>query len=123
MEFYNICYICGYINPEKLVDYSICKCCLYQYGIGDTVYGHESLMEYRNEWIKEGFPFKGILGYFKSIDKKIIYYTKRKLSHIKIFFFCLTQIFFLAKLIIKKNKIRFNFFVRIINYFNCKYYL
>lgn len=73
MEFYNICYICGYINPEKLVDgYSICKCCLYQYGIDDTVYGHESLMEYRNEWIKEGFPFKGILGYFKSIDKLLL---------------------------------------------------
>ena len=29
-------------------------------------------MEYRNGWIKEGFPFKGILGYFKSLDNLLL---------------------------------------------------
>ncbi|HUN16705.1 MAG TPA: hypothetical protein PK622_07835 [Saprospiraceae bacterium] len=71
-EYYNICYVCGFVNPEKLFDYSICECCLYQYGIEDTIYGPESLMEYRNGWIKEGFPFKGILGYFKSLDNLLL---------------------------------------------------
>lgn len=61
-----ICYVCGYdcsIESEKMeVDvWYACKCCLFEYGTDETLYGKGALLYYRDEWIAEGCPFGGKL--------------------------------------------------------------
>lgn len=58
------CFICGYDLSEKtgvIEKFSICDCCLFQYGIDDVLYGKSGLMQFRFEWIQKGFPFEGKL--------------------------------------------------------------
>lgn len=63
MEKNNIyCYICGFDifnedNGNNIKFGYTCPCCGYQYGIDDTIYGKNSFIEYRNEWIKDGLHF------------------------------------------------------------------
>ncbi len=57
------CYVCGFnlsqVHPLKIKLGTTCPCCVYEYGIDDTTYGHNSFTVYRNEWILKGLPFEG----------------------------------------------------------------
>lgn len=63
MENKCICPVCGY---DKLAEvpydqygypsYEICPCCGFEYGFDDSSEG-KTFEEYRNEWIKNGYPF------------------------------------------------------------------
>lgn len=67
-----ICFVCGYnFKNEEIKKFSICPCCLFQYGIDDTLYGRDGVMEYRKEWLKKGLPFQDKLldNDFWNIDK------------------------------------------------------
>ena len=64
------CFVCGFNFSKDLnksiTKFSTCKCCLFQYGIDDSLYGRNSIVNYRNEWIKNGLPFMG-----KIIDNEV----------------------------------------------------
>jgi hypothetical protein len=59
------CYVCGFdlsTDQDLYVKFgTTCPCCVYEYGIDDTVYGENSFMEYRKEWIEKGLPYNNIL--------------------------------------------------------------
>ena len=59
------CYVCGYDlshDQDQHVKFgTTCPCCVFEYGIDDTIYGENSFMKYREEWINKGMPYGGQL--------------------------------------------------------------
>jgi hypothetical protein len=62
------CFICGFDFKNEVDDdvkfaifTKICDCCLFQYGIDDTLWGKNGLMAYRQDWIETGLKYRGSL--------------------------------------------------------------